>query len=87
MAKKNGANKADKVKISRWFEYGLTVQQIARKLNMTIEAVNRFTPEKQKEVGKKTKAKNKKSKEDHTKIMDAKKSPAVHPDSPKTDSE
>lgn len=69
---KRGANKNDQKRMARLYEEGMTATQISKKLKIHLNVVQNFEPEKKIASAKITKATNKKSKENHTKIMDAK---------------
>ncbi len=70
--KKVGANKTDQTKIAKMVEAGYTVGQISQALFIKEEVVKRFMPEKQKKARKKVAEVDKKSQENHAKIMSKK---------------
>lgn len=80
---KTGANNSDVKMINYYFEQGATAEQISKKLRIKLSCIQSFEPEKAKETEKKTKARTKKSKEDHAKIMAAKKTPDIDPTAPR----
>ena len=67
--KKTGANKSDQKAIGNLFDAGYTADQISKQLFIKKEVVGRFQPEKQKKAKKKVAETDKKSQEDHAKVM------------------
>lgn len=72
MAYKVGVNKTDIKAINRLYNEGYKADQIAQMLLIKKEVIAKFLPEKVEESAKKTKARNKKSTEDHKKAMSKK---------------